>query len=106
MRSATVVEVEVAADRGAGLADAVVGAQIDLLVFDAAPQPLDEDVVPPGALAVHAHRNAIVGKYAGEAPPGNRGPWAGFKFAGFPLRSHGIPQRLDAERPPHGDRYA
>ena len=40
VRPTLIVELEVAADRGAGLADAVVGAQIDLLVFDAAPQPL------------------------------------------------------------------
>jgi hypothetical protein len=65
MRSAAVVEVEVTADRSAGLADAVVGSEVHLLVFDAAPQPLDEYVVPPGALAVHADRNAVVGEHAG-----------------------------------------
>jgi hypothetical protein len=43
MRSSAVVELEVAADQSAGFGHAVVGAQIDLLVFDAAPQPLDED---------------------------------------------------------------
>ena len=47
-----VIKVEVSADRSAGLADAVVGSQINLLVFDAAPQPLDEDIVPPGALDI------------------------------------------------------
>ena len=47
MRTAAIVEVEVAADRSAGLADAVVGSQIHLLVFDAAPQLLDEHVVAP-----------------------------------------------------------
>src|SRR5215208_5942476 len=66
MRSAAVVEVEVTADRSAGLADAVIGPQIHLLIFDAAPQPLDEDIVPPSALAVHADRNAVVGEHAGE----------------------------------------
>src|SRR6476619_4919722 len=45
----TVVKSEVLADRSAGLADAAVAPQIHLLVFDAAPQPLDEDVVAPGA---------------------------------------------------------
>jgi hypothetical protein len=30
------------------------------------PQPLDEDVVPPGALAVHADGNTVVGQHAGE----------------------------------------
>ena len=50
MRTPAIVEVEISADRCEGLADGVVGPQIDLLVFDTAPQPLDEDVVPPGAL--------------------------------------------------------
>ena len=66
MRSAAVVEVQVAADRSAGLADAAVGLEMNLLVFDAAPQPLDEDIVPPSAFAVHADRNAVVGERAGE----------------------------------------
>src|SRR6185436_19631609 len=64
--SPAVVEVEVAADRSAGLADAVISPQIHFLVFDAAPQPLDEHVVPPSPLSVHADRNAIVGERAGE----------------------------------------
>src|SRR5271155_5061412 len=54
MRSPAVIEVEVTANRSTGLADAVVGSQIHLLVFDDAPQPLDEDVVPPGTLDIHA----------------------------------------------------
>jgi hypothetical protein len=51
-----ILEVEIVADRCARLADAVVGPQIYLLVFDAAPQPLDEHVVPPCVFAVHADR--------------------------------------------------
>jgi len=35
------------------LSDAGVGSEVDLLVFDRPPEPLDEDVVAPGALAVH-----------------------------------------------------
>ncbi len=54
-----VIKVEVSADRSAGLADAVVGSQVNLLVFDAAPQPLDEDIVPPGALAIHADGDGV-----------------------------------------------
>src|SRR3974390_2220771 len=48
------VEGGVTGGRSARFAHAVVGSQIGLLVFDAAPQPLDEAVVPPSALAVHA----------------------------------------------------
>jgi hypothetical protein len=50
MKSSPVVEVEIPTNRASCLADGFAGAEIDLLVFDAAPQPLDEDVVPPGAL--------------------------------------------------------
>ena len=45
MRPSAIVEIEVATDRRACFGHAVVGVQIDLLVFDAAPQPLDGHVV-------------------------------------------------------------
>ena len=47
VRAAAIVEIEISADRSAGLADVVVGPQVYLLVFDAAPQPLDEHVARP-----------------------------------------------------------
>jgi hypothetical protein len=39
-----VVEGQITADRGARLGHAVIGAQVDLLVFDRPPQPFDEYV--------------------------------------------------------------
>jgi hypothetical protein len=42
----------------------------DLFVFDRTPEPLDEDVVPPRSLAVHAERDALVAQQAGEADAG------------------------------------
>ena len=57
---------EIAADRSAGLGHAVVGSEIHLLVFDAAPQSLNEDVVVPRALPVHADRDAILDQHANE----------------------------------------
>ena len=59
-------KIQVAADRTARLADAVVGLQIHLLIFDAAPQPLDEDIVPPSPFAVHADRNVVADEHSGE----------------------------------------
>jgi len=50
MWATAIVEVEISADRAAGLADAFISSQIDLLVFDATPQPLNEHVVPPSPL--------------------------------------------------------
>ena len=56
MRAPMIVKGQIAADRAARLADAIVGFQVDLLVFDASPQALDEHVVSPGASAVPATR--------------------------------------------------
>ena len=44
MRSTAVVEVQVAADRTAGLADAIIGLQIYLLIFKLSPQPLNQEL--------------------------------------------------------------
>jgi hypothetical protein len=70
MRSLAVVEFQIPTDPGARLADAVVGAQIDFFVFDRAPVPLDEDVVTPGRLAVHADRDGVVEKQTDERGTG------------------------------------
>ena len=50
MRTPAIVKIQILADQSAGFADAVIGPQIDFLVFDAAPQPFDEDVVAPAPL--------------------------------------------------------
>ena len=47
MRAAATVEVDGAADGTPRLADTVIGPQIDLLVFEAAPRSLDKDIIPP-----------------------------------------------------------
>ena len=39
MRPLAVVEAQIPADRGAGLSDAGVGSEVDLLVFDRPPEP-------------------------------------------------------------------
>ena len=55
MGSPGIIEaVDVATKRGAGLGNVSIGARIDLLIFDRPPKPLDKDIVPPRALAVHA----------------------------------------------------
>src|SRR6266851_6929472 len=70
MRALAIVEFQIAADRGACLADAVVGSEIDLFVFDRAPEPFDEDVVAPGSLAVHADGDSVRQEQAGEVGAG------------------------------------
>src|SRR3954470_2633892 len=70
MRSPSIVEGQVSADRGPGLADRVVGPEINLLVLDRSPEPLDEDVVPPRASAVHADGDPGLEQHAGEVRAG------------------------------------
>src|SRR5206468_1482165 len=85
-------------------ADAVVGPQIDLLVFDAAPQAFDEYVVAPGALAVHADCDAVVGEHAGEGRAGELAALIGVEDVRLAVTSQRILQRLDAEYRLHRDR--
>src|SRR5207253_3265995 len=49
-----VVKVQPGADTGLGFGRGRIGMEVDLLVFEAAPQSLDKDVVHAAALAIHA----------------------------------------------------
>jgi hypothetical protein len=66
MRSSAIVETEVAAKRGIEFSGCFISMQIDLLVLDAAPQPLDEHVVDPAPVAVHANCDAVDLERVGE----------------------------------------
>ena len=70
MRASRIVEAQIAADRSACIADALIGPQVYLLVLDGAPQPLDEHIVPPSAFAIHADGDALLSEDAGEGRAG------------------------------------
>ena len=59
MGSVAVVKRHVSGNGFSGLGCALVGFQIDLLVFDALPEPLNEHVVSPATLAVHADGDVV-----------------------------------------------
>src|ERR1700759_76174 len=99
MGPAPIVEGQVSADRGAGLADRVIGSEVDLLGLDRPPEPLDEDVVAPGALPVHAYGDAGLVQHAGEALAGELRALIGVEDLGPAVTGDGFLQRLDAE--PH-----
>lgn len=61
-----IVEVQIPANPSAGLRDAGVSPKVDLLVFDGPPQTLDEDVVAPCALAIHADLDLAGGQHLDE----------------------------------------
>src|ERR1700676_3603045 len=104
MRSAAIVEIEISTDRVARLADAMVGPQIHLLVFDAAPQSLDEHVIPPSPFAVHADGDGVASEHAGEFRPGERRGLAVVEYLRLAVTSQGILQGLAAEGSFHRDR--
>jgi hypothetical protein len=61
---------EVASEAGPDVGDGLVGVQVDLFVFHGAPEPLDEYVVPPAALAVPADLNLVGPQHAQEVGAG------------------------------------
>src|SRR5579863_7036609 len=91
------IELEIPPDRGARLADAVIGPKIDLLVFDRAPEPLDEHVVPPRTLAVHADLDAVFEQQAGEVLAGELGTLVGVENLRCPVPDKRFLDRFPAE---------
>ena len=75
MRASFIVEVQIPADRSACIADVLIGPQIYLFAFDGAPQALDEHIVLPNALAIHADGDALLSEDARlKAKPVNCAP--------------------------------
>jgi hypothetical protein len=70
MRSELVISSEVSLQAGLGIAHAVVGVQIDFLIFDALPQTLHEHVIPPATFAVHADLDAVAFQQSREIEAG------------------------------------
>ena len=90
MRPGLVGERQIAFQALARGLDGVVRVQIDLLVFDALPQSLDEHVVPPTPFPVHADLNAVVGEKPGELLAGKLAPLIGIEDLRRTLADHGF----------------
>src|SRR5450432_4259126 len=105
MWAAAIVEIEIPPERGSRFRHAVVGPQIDLLIFDRAPKPLDEDVVPPCAFAVHADLDVLGREHAGEGGSRELRALIGVEDFGPAMGRQSLLQRLDAEGGLHRDRY-
>jgi hypothetical protein len=61
--------------------------QVDTLVFQAAPKPLNEHIVHPPSVAVHGDANPGLPQYAGEPREVNWLPCSLLKIAGRPNRA-------------------
>src|SRR5258705_995290 len=97
MGASAIVEIEIPPDRAAGVRQAVVGAKIDLLVLDRTPQALDEDVVPPRALAVHADLDVVRRQRASERRTRELRALIRIEDLRLAVLGQSLLQRLDAE---------
>jgi hypothetical protein len=77
--------------------------QIDLLVLHRPPQPLDEHVVPPGALAVHADLDLVFGEHASEGGACKLRALVGVDDLRLAVPRQRLFERLDAEVGLHRD---
>ena len=97
MLALLIVEIEPTANTGFGLGHTRIGVEVDLLVFEAAPQPLDEDVVHAPALAVHADGDAVILQRAGEILAGELAALVGIEDLGPAVSGERLLERLDTK---------
>src|SRR5215210_2864116 len=79
--------------------------QVDTLVFQAAPQPLDEHVVHPTAFAVHRYPYLRIPQDLCELRRGELAALVGVENLRPAVTGQGVLQRLDAEPHIHRVRY-
>ena len=70
MLAFVIVKAEPGANPSLGLGNVLLGVEVDFLVFEAAPQPLDEDVIHAAALAVHPDHHPVPLQCPGEIVTG------------------------------------
>src|ERR1022692_119413 len=104
VRASGVVELDIARDLASGFAHRLVGVQVDLLVFERAPEALDEHVVAPAALAVHADLDALFFEPPGEVFAVELTALIGVEHLGPAVLAQSLVQCFDAERSVHGNR--
>src|SRR5689334_171271 len=97
-----VVETEVARQRDPHLTHRLVGVQVELLVLHTPPQPLDEYIVDPTPLAVHAHPHAPELQRLGELLGAELAALVGVEDLGRAVAPESLLQRLHAELAGHG----
>ena len=103
--SASAVKVvKVDSDLAPGLGHVLIGLEVDLLVLQASPQPLDEDVVQPAAPSVHRDRYTVPFEYAREGFGGELGALISVEDLRSTVGEDGLLEGLDAEVRLHGVR--
>ena len=97
MRPSHIVEIKVPRERAFEVAHALVGVQVDFLILHAAPQPLDEHVVHPAPLAIHAHPHCFGQQWRGEIVGGELASLVGVEDFGCTKACHSVLERFHAK---------
>src|SRR5438445_7962208 len=97
MRSPSVVEVQVGAQAGLGDGYRVISLEIDLLIFDALPEPFNEHVVTPASLAIHADLDTVFLEQSGELAAGELATLIGVEYLRPAVTSNCFTHRVQAE---------
>ena len=97
VRPARIVKIEIIRKRGFQLTHRLVGVQIEVLVLDASPQPLDEHIIDPTPLAVHAHAHALGLQRLGEVIGGELAALVGVEDLEGTVARERLLQGLDTE---------
>src|SRR6516165_9797611 len=92
-----VVKVQPGANTGLGFVNSRISMEVDLFVFEAAPQPLDKDVVHAPALAIHADHDPVPFQGAGKVVAGELAPLVGIEDFRPAMARERFLERLDAK---------
>ena len=97
VRPALVVKRHVFLSSALGLADAVVGMQIHLFVFDTLPESFHEYMIPPTTGDIHADLNAVVFQQPSELQAGELAPLVSIEDVRCAKPGDRLLDRLDAK---------
>src|ERR1700692_3665031 len=89
-----IVEPQPAADALTRFGHRTIRFDVHLLIFQAAPQPLDEDVVQKSSLSVHADPNTLAGKLVQERGAGKLHALIGVENLRMAMPLHRLAQRI------------
>jgi len=97
MGATIIEELDVLADSASGFADRVVSMQINLFVFDRAPEAFHKNIVTPAAFAVHADGDALLLQSAGEVDTGELAALIGVEDLGPAVLAQSLIESLQAK---------
>src|SRR3984893_10924893 len=95
VRSLPIIEPKPGPDTLTGFGHGTIRFDVHLFIFQAAPQPLDEDVVEKSPFAVHADPHTLARKLVQERGTGKLHALIGVEYFRTAMPVHRLAQRVD-----------